>query len=127
MRFFYAKKEEQTCRNCKTSIFRGDEAVVIRWHSPRGTNPFIPLVFHVACYIEWVTNSFNRRWNDWKLGAEPRRVRKKRGRKFKYLSREQAVDINRSRSLINYHRKQGNVTRVEELSIKLKELESAYL
>lgn len=118
MRFFYAK-HEQLCRHCKSTINYGDEAVIIRW---KHINIFIPLVFHAACYIEWVTISFNRRWQEWKLKAEPRRVRRKRGRKFIYSSREQAKDVNRRKSLINYHRKQGNLDRVEELSIKLKEL-----
>jgi len=119
MRFFYAK-HEQVCKHCRSIINYGEEAVVIRWKSP--STIFIPLVFHTACYIDWAISSFNRRWQDWKLGAEPRRVRKKRGRKFKYPSREQAKGVNRLKSLISYHRKAGNEDRVTELEARLKEL-----
>ncbi len=118
MRFFYAKKE-QICKHCGSPIIYGDEAVVIRW---KNKNIFIPLVFHVGCYIEWVTDSFNRRWGTWKLGATPRPIRKKRGRKFLYPNRILAKDVNRRKSLINYHLKEGNLDRVRELNIALKEI-----
>ena len=118
MRFFYAK-HEQVCRHCKSMINYGDEAVIIRW---KNLNIFIPLVFHVACYIEWITDNFNRRWQDWKLGAEPRRIRKKRGRKFKYSSRELASTVNKLKSLKRYHEKAGNEDRVAELETQLEGL-----
>ena len=119
MRFFYAKKE-QTCRHCKGIINYGDEAVIIRW---KHINVFIPLVFHTACYPEWVTASFSIRYNDWKLGAEPRKVRRKRGRKFLYSSREQAKTANQLRSLRAYHRRVGHTEAVEEITEKLRGLE----
>ncbi len=115
MRFFYAKKE-QVCKHCKTTINYNDEAIVVRW---KHINIFIPLVFHVACYIAWVTDSFNRRWQEWKSGAEPRGVRKKRGRKFIYANQEQARNMNRLKSLLSYHRKAGNENRVAEIEAKL--------
>ncbi len=118
MRFFYAK-HEQVCRKCKGIINYGDEAVVLRW---KHNNIFIPLVFHTACYIEWVTDNFNRRWRDWKLGASPRRIRKRRGRKFIYSNRKQAKDVNRLKSLLYYHKKAGNEGKVAELENRLREL-----
>ena len=118
MRFFYAKKE-QICKHCKTIINYGDEAVVIRW---KNLNIFIPLVFHAACYIAWMTVGFNRRWQEWKAGAIPRRIRKKRGRKFKYASREQAKSINRKKSLLWYHKNLGHATRIEEIQGEITEL-----
>ena len=118
MRFFYTK-HEQVCRHCKSTINYGDEAVVIRW---KHINIFVPLIFHVACYVAWVTDNFNKRWHDWKLGAEPRKVRRKRGRKFLYASREQAAAVNRLKSLLSYHRKAGNGDRVTELEEQLRSL-----
>ena len=90
--------------------------MVIRWKSGLA---FIPLVFHVECYILWVTDNFNRRWNDWKMGVEPRKKRRKRGRKFIYSNREQAATVNRLKSLISYHKRAGNETRVSEIELLL--------
>ena len=123
MRFFYAK-HEQLCRYCKSFINYGDEAVVLRW---KHINIFIPLVFHTACYIQWVIDNFNRRWKEWKSEAEPRRIRKKRGRKFKYSSREQAAEVNKLKSLRRYHVKVGNQEEVDNIDDRLKEIISANL
>jgi len=120
MRFFYAKKE-QICRHCKSVINYGEEAVVKRWKAPSGA--LIPLVVHTACYIPWEEEAFRRQWSSWKLGATPRRIRKKRGRKPIYSSREQAEDMNRRRSLLSYHRKAGNEARVQEIQVGIAELE----
>jgi len=94
--------------------------VVIRWKHP--SNIIIPLVVHTACYIPWEEESFNRRWREWKLGATPRRIRKKRGRKVKYSSREQAWTMNRLRSLLSYHKRADNRDRVEGIQREIEAL-----
>ena len=119
MRFFYARKE-QVCRYCKSAINYNDEAVVTRWKPPGGIT-FIPLVVHVTCYVNWITDGFNKAWNDWKIEASPRPVRHKRGRKFLYGTREQAKLINQLKSLRSYHIKVGNNAAVNTLNKRIEE------
>ena len=123
MRFFYAKKE-QVCKYCKGNILYGDDAVIIRW-KPHGGIVIIPLVFHAECYSEWVINSFNQRYNDWKLGSSPRPIRRKRGRKFLYKNKEQAKIIHQLKALRRYHEKSRNLEAVRILNIKIKEATDA--
>lgn len=122
MRFFYAKKE-QFCWGCKAHILYNEEAVVIRW-KPEGHPSAIPLVFHTACYIPWITDSYNRRWYNWKLSATKRPEQKrspkpKMGRPRKYRD---TIKANNLRASIFYYRKIGNTAKVEELEDKLRDL-----
>jgi hypothetical protein len=115
MRFFYSKKEH-ICHACKTTISYNDEAVCIRWKS-NGT--FIPLVFHVGCYANWMVTSFNNRWVVWKEGTTPRPIRHKRGRKFLYKTREQATLIHQLQALKSYHQSQGHLEEVKIIEEKI--------
>jgi len=117
MRFFYVKKE-QICRHCKTTIERGEEAVVERWKTPSGA--LIPLVVHTVCFIPWKEDLFNRLWVKWKEGSTPR---KKIGRPLKSSNPK---EYRRLMALQRYHKKGGNLARVEELAKKIEEIQISH-
>lgn len=124
MRFLFIKNE-QLCRHCGSVLFYGEEAVVIRIRHSNGA--VIPLFFHTdKCYELWNSETFTSRLLRWRLTAteRPEQKRKKKktklGRPKKYTN---GVLARRLIALLWYHKKAGNIDRVGEIEIRIKELE----
>jgi len=96
-RFFYAKKEH-TCVECKGVIFYNEEVYRVQWGK-------VPMLFHTACYVPFIEDSYNRAWHNWKVsGVEPRPPKKPMGRPRLYATPEEAKIAHRKQALERYHR-----------------------
>ena len=119
MRFLQLKKDRY-CYHCGSTMFAGEEAVLIRIKHTNGIT--ITQFFHTdTCYEEWNKESYVNRLFAWRQGTVPLKKKPKRGRPRKYKN---IFKANRIQSLICYHRKAGNVDRILELESHLEGLKS---
>lgn len=113
MRFLVAKNDNLFCFYCRNNLPYGEPYTGI-FYKDKG-NRRRRLIFHVECYCSWVRDNTYRKYTAWKAEqTEP----KKRGRPKIHQDGE---SVHRLRSLIHYHKKVGNETKVQELEAKLKE------
>lgn len=86
---------------------------------------YFVLYFHMDCYIQSVMQYLKKLQEELeaKIGERNRRKNKpkgKNGRPRKYTDPLKASNLS---SLLTYHKKAGNISRVDEIELKLKELE----
>ena len=112
------------CCYCQKLLKRGDAVVRIIYHMDKGYygkrdgkdyEKRASLMFHRNCYLE-----HTKLWIDNQLSLHPVRFKSKVGRPKKHDSPE---EVNKLKSLLTYHKKAGNISRVGEIEGKIKELE----
>ena len=115
MKFQVAKHDGLRCRGCPAEIMRGEEMVVTAY----GKNGYrLILTYHVACYIPWYTDMYNRKWSEWKHGTGYIE-RPALGRKPTYTEPSKEQYLNRLRSALSYHKAKGHNTKVGILEAKI--------
>lgn len=120
MRFLHIKNE-QICWYCRSTLFPGEEAIVVR--IKHRNEMVIPQFFHIDCFRNWTDESIVNRLLHWRETATRRPKRKyrhrpKMGRPRKYRNSLQA---HRLLSSLSYHRKAGNMDKVKELEDSLEQ------
>lgn len=117
MRFLQLKKDK-FCYDCGSSIFAGEEAVVIRIRHANGI--VIPQFFHTdICYEKWNCESYVNRLLAWRQGVVPLKKKPRLGRPRKYKNILKADKIS---GLLRYYRRKGNLDKVQELEQELSNL-----
>ena len=118
MKFLIAKKDEIKCCGCPGTIQRGEEMVVTFVNTPGFKRT---LIYHVACYIPWYTDMFNRKWAYWHHNAG-NIERPKRGRPVTVITPTQAQERNKLLTLLNYHTHLGHVGKMADIQKRLDKL-----
>lgn len=116
MRFFYAKKKDFPCKRCKSNILRG-EIFVRASYQNRESSMWYGFNYHPECYLKEFDRRFKQSWVYWKEKLIPP---KKLGRPL--VPTSDRPKRRRLLSLLNYHRKEGNLSRVQEIQNELGKL-----
>lgn len=118
MKFLIAKKDNIRCHACEAEIMRGDSMVLSFMNKPNFKRTFC---FHTECYIPWYTEMFNNKWSEWKSG-DGSTQRPKRGRPI--VNKEPTIgeQVNRLKTLLNYHKRLGHDTKVLDIQKSLDKL-----
>lgn len=123
MLIFRAKNENTQCKSCGTYFLR-DEPVILYTFKKRLVNNKlnrVALTFHEKCYREWIVAVFDRTYLNWhKTKGQEHRV--SLGRTKSYKREGQAKEVNKLNALIYYHKKQGHLDKMLELTLKLEQL-----
>jgi hypothetical protein len=118
MPFFKAKYDTWFCFGCGNPIIAGEDCYGVV-NRQKGI-----LMFHLGCYIPWVTENFNSKFQAWKIEQTEDKVkhhkRKVIGRPRKYKSIREAGRI---RSLMYYYKITQQPDKVQELEQELSKLE----
>jgi len=114
MKFFFAK-HPHICLYCRAEISQGEPFARLSIDNRQGGE--IGLLFHPECYPKWDEEKFNQRFLTWKRDQIPPR---KCGRPRKY---KDSVGANRLKTRQNQYKRAKNWDKVEELGIRLKEME----
>jgi hypothetical protein len=113
---FVVTKGGVECFACKGEIVKGEDMAQI--FTKTQNIGYIPRNFHTACYIPYVTDKFNEKWFAWKNNAiMPNRP--KNGRPVTYSEPTKAQMMNRLRSNLSYHLKQGNMLKVQTMQAEI--------
>ena len=115
MRFFHAKKSN-TCWHCRSEIMVKEIMTRLTFRTTGGFTK--GLLFHPECYLKWNEINFTKQYLRWRQNNAPP---PKRG-----PPRIPTTDRPKRRrllSLMAYHRRKGNETRVKEVNAQIKELE----
>ena len=86
---------------------------------------YFVLYYHIDCYVQSVMQYLKKLQGELEAKIEERnriksKPKGKNGRPRKYTDPLKARNLS---SLLTYHKKAGNISRVEEIGMKLKELE----
>lgn len=129
LKFYVAKRDKSNCYACGSQILEGEEFCVM-FLSKVLSNGIIwkrKLLFHaIDCYQRWLDESYVKqllKWRENRDAPEPRPIRPKRGRPITNTEPTREEQINRLKTLLNYHRKIGGrdrkVKRLQERIDKL--------
>lgn len=108
MRILVNRKNEKTCDRCDGHIKRG-EIYVLASYISKITQRWYSNNYHYECYKEVVIERMDNKFMEFSQMLTPP---KRPGRKPIH---DNPVLVNRVKSLISYHRRAGNMQRVEEI------------
>jgi len=117
MKFLRVKKSSCFCFHCGAQITAGEDCCCIINSQKK------VLLFHLGCYLPWITGNFNTKYQKWKIEQTEDKVKhgqkKKRGRPFRFSHPHIA---NKVRSSLHYYKRTGNLDKVQELEQELSKL-----
>jgi hypothetical protein len=83
------------------------------------------LTFHVACYIPWYADKFNKNWDIWKdKSGTIKNPRPHRGRPVTDLEPTKRKQLNRLMANRTYHEKMGHTNNVDRINLVIEEIKN---
>jgi hypothetical protein len=131
LNLYIAKTNKHSCYICGAQLTAGTEVVRLHLTKNLGEDrqPWDrTLLFHcLVCYPDWLIASYNNKVMNWRRSRNAPKIRTtprpKQGRPLLHKTLPKEGEINRLKTLQNYHiRKGGHKNRVDEIQTRIEEL-----